>query len=170
MQDRRRPLRIAFDIDGTLTPLGRGQFPCSPLPFPLRLVLREPLRDGAVALMRELQAEGHEIWVYTSSLRSPSYLRIWLRCAGIRLAGAINGAMHAQAVRGRAAAPSKFPPAFGIDWLVDDSEGVALEGQRHGFRVVRVDAGDADWAVKVMTACRGRDDVGPVPTMRSEPG
>lgn len=154
-------MRIAFDIDGTLTPLGPGQFPCSPLPFPLRLFFREPLREGAVALMRALQADGHEVWIYTSSLRSPRYLRLWLRCAGIRLAGAVNGAMHAQAMRGKALAPSKFPPAFGIDWLVDDAQGVELEGQRHGFCVIRVAADDADWAAKVKAVSREWGDAGP---------
>lgn len=147
-------MRIAFDIDGTLTPLGAGQFPAAPLPFPLRLLWREPLREGAAALMRELQADGHEVWVYTSSLRSPAYLRLWLRCAGIRLAGVVNGDAHAQALRGRAVAPSKFPPAFGIDVLVDDSAGVAMEGEAHGFRVVLVEAGDRAWADTVRAACR----------------
>ncbi|MEI2429785.1 hypothetical protein RDV84_20100 [Lysobacter yananisis] len=147
-------MRIAFDIDGTLTPLGAGQFPAAPLPFPLRLLWREPLREGTVALMRELQADGHEVWVYTSSLRSPAYLRLWLRCAGIRLAGVVNGDAHAQALRGRAVAPSKFPPAFGIDVLVDDSAGVAMEGEAHGFRVVLVAPGDRAWADNVRAACR----------------
>ncbi|WP_394537244.1 hypothetical protein PRJ39_13720 [Lysobacter enzymogenes] len=147
-------MRIAFDIDGTLTPLGAGQFPAAPLPFPLRLLWREPLREGAAALMRELQADGHEVWVYTSSLRSPAYLRLWLRCAGIRLAGVVNGDAHAQALRGRAVAPSKFPPAFGIDVLVDDAAGVAMEGEAHGFRVVLVDPADRAWADKVRAACR----------------
>jgi len=67
-------MRIAFDIDGTLTPLGQGQFRSSSLPLPMRLVFRKPLREGAVALMRELQAEGHDVWIYTSSLRSKRYL------------------------------------------------------------------------------------------------
>jgi len=40
----------------------------------MRLVFRKPLREGAVALMRELQAEGHDVWIYTSSLRSKRYL------------------------------------------------------------------------------------------------
>jgi len=146
-------MRIAFDIDGTLTRLGAGQFPAAPLPFPLRLLWREPLREGAPALMRELQADGHEVWVYTSSLRSPAYLRLWLRCAGIRLAGVVNGDAHAQALRGRAVAPSKFPPAFGIDVLVDDSAGVAMEGEAHGFRVVLVAPQDRDWVLRVKAAC-----------------
>lgn len=147
-------MRIAFDIDGTLTPLGKGQFRSSSLPFPMRLIFREPLREGAVALMRDLQADGHDLWIYTSSLRSKRYLYLWLLWAGVRLGGVVNATVHASALRGRAIGPSKFPPAFGIDLLVDDCAGVEAEGDRHGFRVVTVDPGDRYWASKVKAACR----------------
>lgn len=147
-------MRIAFDIDGTLTPLGKDQFPSTALPFPLRLLFREPLREGAIALMRELQADGHDVWIYTSSLRPERSIRLWFRCAGIRLGGVVNGTSHADALRGKSVRPSKFPPIFGIDWLVDDSAGVALEGETHGFRVVIVEPGDAQWTLKVKQACR----------------
>jgi hypothetical protein len=48
--------------------------------------------------------------------------------------------------------PSKYPPAFGIDLHVDDSEGVGLEGQRYGFAVVVVSPEDPDWAARVLEA------------------
>lgn len=156
-------MRIAFDIDGTLTPLGKGQFRASPLPLPMRLFFREPLRDGTVALMRELQADGHDVWIYTSSLRSERYLYLWLLCAGIRLRGVVNGTAHANALRGRSISPSKFPPAFGIDLLVDDSAGVEVEGDRHGFRVVIIDPADLHWADKVKAACRVSPESSPQP-------
>ncbi len=147
-------MRIAFDIDGTLTPLGNGQFRSASLAFPTRLLFREPLREGTVALMRELQADGHDLWIYTSSLRSKRYLYLWLLCAGIRLGGVVNGTVHANALRGRAISPSKYPPAFGIDLLVDDSAGVEAEGDRLGFRVVTIDPDDVHWASKVKAACQ----------------
>ncbi|WP_057916484.1 hypothetical protein [Lysobacter antibioticus] len=147
-------MRIAFDMDGTLTPLGKAQFPSAVLRFPMNLFFREPLREGAIELMRELQADGHELWIYTSSLRSKAYLHLWLFFAGIRLGGVVNGVSHSSALRGKPLAPSKFPPAFGIDLLVDDSEGVMLEGEMHGFCVLVVDSGDPHWACKVKAACQ----------------
>jgi hypothetical protein len=148
-------MRIAFDIDGTLTPLGDGQFSSVHLPFPMRMVFREPLREGAIQLMRELHADGHDLWIYTSSLRSKSYIYLWFLLFGIRLGGAINGDTHSSAVRDRPARPSKFPPAFGIDLLIDDSAGVEIEGKAHGFTVLVVEPGDMDWAAKVRAAARG---------------
>ena len=148
-------MRIAFDIDGTLTPLGRGQFSSVHLPFPMRMVFREPLREGAIQLMRGLHADGHDLWIYTSSLRSKSYIHLWFLLFGIRLGGAINGDTHSRALRDRAVKPSKFPPAFGIDLLIDDSAGVETEGKMHGFTVLVVDPGDVDWACRVRAATRG---------------
>ena len=148
-------MRIAFDIDGTLTPLGSGQFSSVHLPFPMRVVFREPLREGAIQLMRELRSDGHDLWIYTSSLRSKSYIHLWFLLFGVRLGGAINGDTHSSAVHGRAIKPSKFPPAFGIDLLIDDSVGVEIEGKIHGFTVLVVDPGDVDWASKVRAAARG---------------
>src|SRR6266540_1663491 len=51
---------------------------------------------------------------------------------------------------------SKYPPAFGIDLLVDDSEGVWLEGQQFRFNVVHVLPSDVAWAEKVLAAVKGR--------------
>jgi len=49
-------------------------------------------------------------------------------------------------------------PPFGIDLFVDDSDGVMLEGEMHGFGVIVVDPGDPCWASKVKAACRVSPD------------
>jgi hypothetical protein len=97
-------VRISFDIDDTLV--------CSPgLPdeqlFPRwrRLWYSERLRHGTKALMGELLRRRSEVWVYTTSYRSPRYLRGWFRCMGVPLAGVVNQARHDRVVgRPRAAA------------------------------------------------------------------
>lgn len=147
-------MRIAFDVDGTLTPLGHGQFASAVHAFPLSLAFREPLRDGAIRLMRELRAEGHDVWIYTSSFRSIGYMRLWFLFHGVRLGGVVNGELHREAIRGHMDSPSKFPPAFGIDLLIDDQVGVEIEGSSLGFRVLIVDPGDSEWTDKVRAAVR----------------
>ena len=47
---------------------------------------------------------------------------------------------------------TKYPPTFGIDLLIDDSEGVRIEGERHGFRVLVVKPEDEQWTEKVRAA------------------
>lgn len=45
---------------------------------------------------------------------------------------------------------SKYPPAFGIDLLIDDSPGVEQEGRTHGFPVIIVSPDNPDWAEKLL--------------------
>jgi hypothetical protein len=140
-------MRIAFDLDNTLI---RGAYPFAlerpKRRFWARLLGKEALRAGIVELAAHCQRQGWEVWVYTTSYRSAGYIRrlFWLH--GIGLAGVINQARHEREVRVRS---TKYPPQFGIDLLVDDSEGVRIEGERYGFAVLVVSPTDADWAAKV---------------------
>jgi len=153
---RRQPrTRISFDIDDTLAcHHGHVVAEKSRVPAAIHRWLGEPLRVGTRALIRELRRRGCSIWIYTSSDRSPFYIRRWLLLHGIRVDGVVNNARHRRglAVHGFSNSPSKFPPAFGIDLHVDDSEGVQMEGETHGFRVVVVHPGDEHWTQKVLDA------------------
>lgn len=145
--------RISFDVDDTLT--GIPGMPTEPPPRWWWAWLRpEPLRRGSVALMRELQRQGIEVWIYTTSYRSPLDLRCWLRAHGMTIAGATHQGKHDRVVGRRG--PSKLPTAFGIGLHVDDSEGVAEEGRRHGFAVVVVAPGDPQWADRVRAGLADR--------------
>jgi len=121
-------------------------------------LVSQRLRRGAAGLLADLAAAGHEIWVYTTSFRSAWAIRMLFFAYGIRLAGVVNQTDHdREAARSpRAHFPSKYPPAFGLDVLVDDNEGVFHEGQTHGFPVVRVAPSDADWANHVREALKVR--------------
>lgn len=111
-----------------------------------RLLRTESLRAGIIELCDYSRQQGWEIWVYTTSYRSAGYIRrlFWLH--GIRLAGVVNQARHDREVTMRS---TKYPPQYGIDLLLDDSEGVRLEGGRHGFAVLVIDPADAEWVAKV---------------------
>jgi hypothetical protein len=147
-------MRISFDVDDTLV--------CNPT-VPTEQVVRwwwnrwkytEPLRRGTKALMQELLLGGHQLWIYTTSYRSPRYLRGWFRSFGVPIHGVVNQFRH-EAVVGRQG-PSKYPPAFGIDLHVDDSVGVGEEGRRHRFAVVVVSPADRDWTARVLEAVKSR--------------
>lgn len=151
----RQRIRISFDIDDTLAcQLHHSAVEQSRLPACVHRWLGEPLRIGTISLTRELRRQGCSIWVYTSSGRTPSYIRRWLMLYGIRVDGVVNSVRHNHALtaHGLSHSPSKFPPAFDIDLHVDDSEGVRIEGCDHGFRVVVVRPDDENWAQRVLTA------------------
>jgi hypothetical protein len=146
-------MRISFDVDDTLV--------CSP-PVPSeqfvswwrRWLYRERIRLGTRDLMLELVSRHHEVWVYTTSFRSPRYLRGWFAGFGVRLSGVVNQTRHERHVGRRG--PSKLPSAFGIDVHVDDSDGVAEEGRRHGFDVIVISPDDMRWATRVLEAVDAR--------------
>ncbi len=147
-------MRIAFDLDDTLIP-GRFSFEVEPTPAGLlrRWVCAEPLRLGTVELFRALRQHGHQVWIYTTSFRTPLSTRIlfWGYRAPIR--GVINQDMHTKrmaAIGEGYKACAKYPPAFGIDVLVDDCEGVLMEGRKRNFQVIPVTPDDCEWTAKVL--------------------
>lgn len=152
---KRQRLRISFDIDDTLAcqALHSDAEP-SRLPEFVHRWLGEPLRIGTRSLIRELRRRNCSVWIYTSSGRTPAYIRRWLMLHGIHVDGVVNSVRHKHALteRGLSHAPSKLPSAFDIDLHVDDSEGVQIEGLYHGFRVVVVRPDDQQWAQQVLGA------------------
>jgi hypothetical protein len=151
-------MRIAFDLDDTLIP-GMCVFPVEPLPAnPLRRwCCAEPVRLGTGWLFRELRAGGHDVWIYTTSFRSPASVKrtFWGYSAPVRRV--INQAIHQRRVEALGHAYrtcTKYPPAFGIDLLVDECLGVAEESRRWNFAMLRVDGDDADWTQTVLAAVR----------------
>jgi len=147
------PVRIAFDLDDTLIPSGLGTFPVEPPPGWLgRLLVQELLRERSARLLRALRRHGCEVWVYTTSFRSPLHVRRLFLCYGVWVGGVINGDRHARWLesQGRRFSCSKYPPAFGIDLLIDDSEGVQIEARQYQYRMLHVRPDERDWDEKIV--------------------
>jgi hypothetical protein len=148
-------MRIAFDLDDTLIPCGHS-FPVeSPRGLFGRWLAREALRHGTTDLLRRLAEMGCDLWVYTTSLRRPSAIRFLFRCYGVRLGGVVNQESHMKWLRRcapRLQTCSKYPPAFNIDLLIDDSEGVQLEARKHRYAMVLISPNDDTWTTKVLAA------------------
>ena len=162
-------MRIAFDLDRTLIPAPGSAMEIEPLGWIARAISSEPLRAGAPKLLRDLRRRRHEIWLYTTSLRSTARLHLWFLAFGVRLGGIVNQARHDALLLKGSGTSSKYPPAFAIELLVDDSEGVAIEGERLGFAVLRLDEEDPSWCSRVerriaaAEMVKGLRQSGPVP-------
>ena len=152
-------MKISFDLDDTLicyqegTSYEKNRIPCFLKPW-----LKEPLRLGTCDLIKTLKQYGCEIWIYTTSYRSPFLIRLWLLCYGIHVTEIINQATHNKYFKSnyRNSLPSKNPRAFGIDLHVDDSEGVKIEGERYGFDVIIISPEDSDWVSKIINEVLNR--------------
>lgn len=144
-------MTISFDLDDTLIP-GMKKFPTESRTLLQRLSGAEPLRLGTGALWRTLQSEGHRIVIYTTSLRSRRKIWWTFFTHGIILYRIINQKTHVRRLGKNSGLYSKYPPAFGIDVHIDDSEGVAREGLQHGFPVIVVSEQEKDWAGYIQKA------------------
>lgn len=147
-------MRISFDLDDTLI-CYQPDVPHEPrLAWYQRVFVGdEPLRLGSRSLVRQLREQGWEIWIYTTSYRRPAHIRRWLWCHGIRVTNVINQDVYDAHLKKvpQHRPPTKNPKAFGIDLHIDDLEGVRLEGETHGFRVLVIRPDDEAWANKVWT-------------------
>jgi hypothetical protein len=143
-------MRIAFDLDNTLIPCG-SDFPTVwRLPKPLmNLCGCEPLRVGTVELMQYLKSQGNEIWIYTTSLRNTSSIKWLFLLYGIRIDGVVNQQIHNKKLKGENIYCSKYPPAFGIDVLIDDQEGIQVEADKYNFDMIWIKPEDTNWVEKV---------------------
>ncbi len=146
-------MRISFDLDDTLFVAAEDGFRLEPeLKFPLNRIYKERLRAGTVSLMQQLRELGCEIWVYTTSFRSPFYIRSLFRNYGIRIDEIVNGARHEKEVQAdhNEPMPSKYPAHYRIDLHVDDDKSVRANGQYYGFRVFLIGPPDENWAEKIL--------------------
>lgn len=146
--------RIAFGWNGTLIP-EVSEFRCDPPKGVHALVFKRGLRSGALDLMRTLQQEGWEIWIYTLGELPVRSVRLFFALNGISLGGIITGHEHRSAVR-HGFAPRmavKYGPAFELSLIADDKEVTAQAGRRYGFETLTVTTCHKDWTQPIRQRC-----------------
>ena len=143
-------MKLAFDLDDTLIPTSvmfkcgveKGNFSSGEIP-------RDSLRTGAKELLIEI-SNSHELWIYTTSYRSPESVKMWFNAFGINIFGFINADIHDKHVEGTLYEKfTKAPKLFGIDCLIDDSKGVELECEEQGIKCIIVGPSDNNWADRI---------------------
>ncbi|SEW50075.1 hypothetical protein [Chitinophaga arvensicola] len=148
------PFTISFDLDDTLIP-GVKRFPVERRGLWQQLLAKESLRKGTIHLMKALKERKIRVFIYTTSYRSPSYIRRLFFSYGIFPEKIINKEIHDKTLGERGNRISKYPPAFNIDWHIDDSPGVAIEGERYQFKTIIVSEDDADWGNTILSQLVG---------------
>ena len=145
-------MRISFDLDEVLFVSPATHKTEAPLPFPLNRIYTERLRLGTPDLIRKLQSNGDQVWVYTSSFRSEKYIRGLFRCYGVKLDGIVNGQRHLREVQRdhSETLPQKLPNHYRISLHIDDEEIICVNGRQYGYEVYRLEAQDDDWKEKII--------------------
>ena len=147
-----RRMRVSFDLDEVLFVSPETHKTEPELPFPLRNIYRERLRQGAPELIWELQIQGYEVWIYTSSFRSERYIRGLFRCYGVRLDGIVNGNRHLKEVQrdNKTVLPQKLPNRYRISLHIDDEEVICSAAGQYGFRAYQLNSQDDNWKEKII--------------------
>ena len=145
-------MRVSFDLDEVLfvNPANHKTEP--KLPFPLDRLYKERLRLGTAHLIPELQRQGFEVWIYTSSFRTDRYLKTLFGLYHVKFDNIVNGQRHQKEVQrsGSEAAPTKLPSRYQISLHIDDEAIVATYGKEFGFDVFQLDAQDDEWEEKII--------------------
>jgi len=110
----------------------------------------ESIRLGTVALFRELQSQGHTIYIYTTSFRSRAKIKLMFLSYKLYVGKIINQKLHDEVLREQRNRTSKYPPAFCIDIHIDDSLGVKIEGNKYNFATIIIEENDVDWIETVL--------------------
>lgn len=152
MESNSIKMRVSFDLDEVLfvSPLTHSTE--SELRFPFNKIYKERLRLGTKELIPKLQSLGYEVWVYTSSFRSESYIRNLFKHYGVTFDGIINGDRHLREVQRnrKEILPQKLPNVYHISLHIDDEKVIATYGRHYGFDVFQLEAEDSDWGEKII--------------------
>ena len=151
-KDDEEKMRVSFDLDEVLfvSPMTH-KTEAEPF-FPFNKIYKERLRLGTPALINELQKLGYDVWVYTSSFRSESYIKGLFRLYGVRFDGIVNGNRHMKEVQkdSKVILPQKIPSHYRISLHVDDEQVICSWGREYGFDTYQLDAQDDDWKDKII--------------------
>lgn len=145
-------MRVSFDLDEVLfvSPLTHKTEP--ELRFPFNKIFKERVRAGTPVLIKELRKLGYEVWVYTSSFRTDTYIRGLFRMYHVKFDGIINAQRHLKEVQqGRSVLlPQKVPSWYHINLHIDDEEVICSQGRQYGFEAYHLDAQDDEWVDKIL--------------------
>jgi hypothetical protein len=145
-------MRVSFDLDEVLFVLPETHKTEPELIFPFNRIFRERLRFGTPELIRTLQELGYEVWVYTSSFRSESYIKWLFRFYGVRFDGIVNGERHLKEVQrnNKTILPQKLPNRYRISLHIDDETIICSMGRQYGYHTYQLEAQDDDWKEKII--------------------
>lgn len=146
-------MKISFDLDDTLI-AGAIPFEEESQNIIQKCLGMEKLRKGTLGLFKDLRAQGHEVCIYTTSLRSVFIIRLTFWLHGIYIKDIYNKTIHDRHIKGMSIYSSKYPPLFGIALHIDDSEGLRKEGEKYNFKTIIIKADDTDWVNEVFRQCR----------------
>ena len=142
-------MTISFDLDSTLIP-HNNEFQTEKPTFKARLLGVENLRKGTIKLFQQLEADGHQIWIYTTSFRSIFKLKLLFKSYGLHPKKYINETINRKRLDAANCKASKNAKLFAIDLHIDDSEGVGIEARKYEFNAFIISPKNENWVDDIL--------------------
>ena len=142
---------VSFDLDETLF-VNPEKVPTEDnLSFPLNKIYKDRLRKGTSELLKWINNNNIELWIYTTSFRSERYIKSIFRHYGIKIDNIINGKRHEKEIQknNTERLPSNYPAKYHIDLHIDDEISVYQNGISYGFRVYLLKENDILWTENI---------------------
>lgn len=145
-------MRVSFDLDEVLFVNPNTHKTEPALVFPFNIIFKERLRLGTPDLIHKLQREGFEVWIYTSSFRSETYIKTLFRLYRVKFDSIVNGTRHLKEVQAKRkdVLPQKMPSRYRISLHIDDESVILTAGKAYGFKVYQLNADDDMWKEKIL--------------------
>ncbi|MFT4660921.1 MAG: hypothetical protein ACI8XB_001192 [Patiriisocius sp.] len=143
-------MKISFDLDDTLIPAKDEDFETEGKNLIQKLLGIESIRKGTKGVFEELKNSRHEVGVYTTSYRGIGRIRFQFWTYGISTDFIVNEKLNRKRLKEIGKSSSKYPPAFDVNLHIDDSNGVEMEGEKHGFNVIILTKDESDWTNKII--------------------
>ncbi len=145
-------MRVSFDLDEVLFVSSETHKTEPALIFRSNCIFRERHRLGCPGWFRTLQKMDYEVWIYTSSFRSESYIKALFFFYGVKFDGIVNGHRHLKEVQRQhgSTLPQKLPNMYRISLHVDDEMIVCTLGRQYGYNAYHLDAPDDEWKEKII--------------------
>lgn len=156
-------MRISFELEEVLLVDPAVQEAEDSLPFPLNRLFPERLRRGTPALFSALQQAGDEVWIYTATYRTETWIRAFLRHYGVWPDQVVSGYRHDEEVQPKTPKRilRKEPGHYAIRLHVDTEGAEVLASAEDGVRVLTVSPTEKNWTERILAEAKTIRDAAP---------
>jgi len=145
-----RHMCVSIDLDEVLL-TASPDLADKKLPMSFGHYIGRGMRKNAPLLIRELQALGFDVWVYSSGYMPEDALRKLFRYHGVTVDGIVGGLKNKQV---RTAFRKAFTEKYDVSVHIDNSGIICVDTRSKAYDIIDIGAGQTDWGAKSFAAVK----------------
>lgn len=148
VENSERRMCASFDLDEVLLTDPGPLYAGKKLPSPF---MKTSMRKNSPALMRELQAAGFDVWVYTGSYMEEEKLQKLFRFNSVHADGIVNGLRNRQTI---AQFKKAFAEKYDVSLHIDSSCILCVNTRTKEYDSYDISCSSDEWASRAITAVK----------------